>query len=225
MLNNKIASLAGTVASADGRPTAPSYAVFRVLSAQLDTQLVALKAVLATDIPKLNAMLRAAGQPEIVPRAVEPPAGEAGEADCGNERDGTMMRTTRGPGMRTTRGQGSEVKGQGTATAMAITDRSGSNDRPVGRRMRRPLPPADQWRSRSSGARAPSCQSWHSPNQRPAPSPTRRTRQCGGGSSGPLAAVARSRSRAFREIPRPCISVRLRAGSGAHATRATPGSR
>ncbi len=74
MLNNKIASLAGTVASADGRPTGPSYAVFRVLSAQLDTQLVALKAVLATDIPKLNAMLRAAGQPEIVPRAVEPPA-------------------------------------------------------------------------------------------------------------------------------------------------------
>jgi len=76
-LNNKIAALANTVASADGRPTGPSYAVFRVLSAQLDTQLVALKAVLTTDIPKLNAMLRTAGQPEIVPRAVEPPAPKA----------------------------------------------------------------------------------------------------------------------------------------------------
>ncbi len=72
-LNNKIASLAGTVASADGQPTAPSYAVFKVLSAQLDTQLVTLKTVLATELPKLNALLRAAGQPEIVPRAVEPP--------------------------------------------------------------------------------------------------------------------------------------------------------
>jgi hypothetical protein len=72
-LNNKIAALANTVASANGRPTAPSYAVFTMLSAQLDTQLVALKTVLATELPKLNAMLRAAGQPEIVPRPVEPP--------------------------------------------------------------------------------------------------------------------------------------------------------
>jgi hypothetical protein len=72
-LNNKIASLAGTVASADGQPTAPSYAVFKVLSAQLDTQLVTLKTVLATELPKLNVLLKAAGQPDIVPRAVEPP--------------------------------------------------------------------------------------------------------------------------------------------------------
>jgi hypothetical protein len=76
-LNNKIASLASTVASANGRPTAPSYASFNALSAQLDTQLVALKTVLATELPKLNAMLRAAGQTEIVPRPVEPPAKKA----------------------------------------------------------------------------------------------------------------------------------------------------
>ena len=72
-LNNKIASLAGTVASANGRPTAPSYEVFATLSVQLDTQLVALKTVLAKELPKLNTMLKAAGQPEIVARPVDPP--------------------------------------------------------------------------------------------------------------------------------------------------------
>jgi hypothetical protein len=72
-LNNKIASLANTVASANGAVTAPSQAVFKTLSAQLDSQLVSLKTVLATELPKLNAMLRTAGQPEIVPRPVEPP--------------------------------------------------------------------------------------------------------------------------------------------------------
>jgi hypothetical protein len=47
--------------------------VFETLSAELDTQLAALKTVLATDLPKLNAVLRAAGRSEIVPRAEEPP--------------------------------------------------------------------------------------------------------------------------------------------------------
>jgi len=72
-LNNEIAALAGTVASSNGRPTAPTYAVFETLSAELDTQLAALKTVIATDLPKLNAVLRAAGRSEIVPRAEEPP--------------------------------------------------------------------------------------------------------------------------------------------------------
>jgi hypothetical protein len=72
-LNNEIAALAGTVASADGRPTAPTYAVFETLSAQLDAQLTALKTVIASDLPKLNAILKGAGRPEIVPRAEEPP--------------------------------------------------------------------------------------------------------------------------------------------------------
>jgi hypothetical protein len=72
-LNNEIAALSGTVASANGRPTAPTYAVFNLLTAQLDKQLVALKAVLSTDLPKVNAMLKAAGRAEIVPKAEEPP--------------------------------------------------------------------------------------------------------------------------------------------------------
>ena len=66
-------NLTFTVASANGRPTAPTYAVFDTLSAQLDKQLAALKTVLVTDLPKLNAILKAAGRPEIVPRAEEPP--------------------------------------------------------------------------------------------------------------------------------------------------------
>jgi photosystem II stability/assembly factor-like uncharacterized protein len=72
-VNNKIAALANTAASADGRPTASTYAVLSALSVQLDTQLVALRTTLATYLPKLNAMRRASGRPEIVPRAVEPP--------------------------------------------------------------------------------------------------------------------------------------------------------
>ena len=72
-LNNEIAALAGTVTSANGRPTAPTYAVFETLSAELDTQLAALKTVIATDLPKLNAILKAAGRTEIVPRPEEPP--------------------------------------------------------------------------------------------------------------------------------------------------------
>jgi hypothetical protein len=72
-LNNEIAALAGTVASAQGRPTAPTYAVFDTLSVQLDKELAALKTVIVSDLPKLNAILKAAGRPEIVPRAEEPP--------------------------------------------------------------------------------------------------------------------------------------------------------
>jgi len=72
-LNNEIAALSGTVASANGRPTGATYAVFETLSKQLDTQLTTLKTVIATDLPKVNAILKAAGRPEIVPRAEEPP--------------------------------------------------------------------------------------------------------------------------------------------------------
>ncbi|HEU4642198.1 MAG TPA: glycosyl hydrolase [Gemmatimonadaceae bacterium] len=64
-LNNKIAALAGAVASADARPTAQDYAVFRDLGAQLDTQLAALKRALDSGLPKVNAMLQGAGLKEV----------------------------------------------------------------------------------------------------------------------------------------------------------------
>jgi hypothetical protein len=70
-INNKLAALQSTVASAEGQPTAPSYAVFQELSAQLDKQLTALQSAFRADLPKLNAMLERAGQPAIVPKPVE----------------------------------------------------------------------------------------------------------------------------------------------------------
>jgi hypothetical protein len=73
-LNNKIAALAGIVASADGKPTKQSYDVFNELSGRLDAQLNQLKEALNTDLPKLNAQLKAAGLQEIVPSTAEPPA-------------------------------------------------------------------------------------------------------------------------------------------------------
>jgi hypothetical protein len=60
-LNNKLAALLGTVESGDYRPTEQSYAVFKELSARLDTQLGRLEALLKTDLAAFNAALRAAG--------------------------------------------------------------------------------------------------------------------------------------------------------------------
>ncbi|MFL5580505.1 MAG: WD40/YVTN/BNR-like repeat-containing protein, partial [Gemmatimonadaceae bacterium] len=60
-LNNKIAALAGVVASTEARPTRQSYQVFEGLSAQLETQLAAMRSALATHLPPLNATLRAVG--------------------------------------------------------------------------------------------------------------------------------------------------------------------
>jgi photosystem II stability/assembly factor-like uncharacterized protein len=57
-LNNKIAALAGVVGSADARPTDQSYAVFKQLSAQLDTHLQKLKGALKTELPRVNAALK-----------------------------------------------------------------------------------------------------------------------------------------------------------------------
>jgi hypothetical protein len=60
-LNNKLAALQGTVESGDYRPTEQSHAVFKELSARLDTQLVRLETLVKTDLAALNVSLRAAG--------------------------------------------------------------------------------------------------------------------------------------------------------------------
>ena len=91
-LNNKIAALGGAVASADFRPTDQSYVVFDTLTAQLNTQLVALDRTLRSELPKLNAILKKAGQSEIVPRAVElapeiAEGDERGDAGAGVDPD------------------------------------------------------------------------------------------------------------------------------------------
>lgn len=70
-LNNKIAALAGVVASADYRPTDQSREVFRVLSERLQAQLDALQIVIDRELPKLNAELRKAELPVIEPSTAE----------------------------------------------------------------------------------------------------------------------------------------------------------
>jgi photosystem II stability/assembly factor-like uncharacterized protein len=72
-LNNRIAALAGVVASADARPTDQSAVVFDLLSAELQTQLSRLRALLETDVPAFNALVRSANVPAlVVPEPVVP---------------------------------------------------------------------------------------------------------------------------------------------------------
>ncbi len=80
-LNNKIAALAGVAGGADAKPTSQSYTVYNDLSAQLDRQLQAMRGALVT-LPAINASLKAAGLPEIVPSTAEIKASTA-PADTG----------------------------------------------------------------------------------------------------------------------------------------------
>jgi hypothetical protein len=72
-LNNKIAALAGVAGSAEARPTEQTTTVFRALSTQLDGELARMKRALDGALPKINDLLKSAGQPAIVPRAVDAP--------------------------------------------------------------------------------------------------------------------------------------------------------
>jgi hypothetical protein len=70
-LNNKIAALAGVAGSGEARPTDQTVTVFRELSVKLDAELARMKAVLDSSLPRVNAVLRANAQAEIVPQAKE----------------------------------------------------------------------------------------------------------------------------------------------------------
>ena len=70
-LNNKIAALSGVAASADARPTDQTREVFRILSAQLDTQLARLNTAMQS-LVSINADLKSAGLAAIVPSTDEP---------------------------------------------------------------------------------------------------------------------------------------------------------
>jgi photosystem II stability/assembly factor-like uncharacterized protein len=80
-LNNKIAALGGSIASAAAKPAAQDYTVFTLLSGQLDHQLAVLKQTLDSGLAPLNTMLRGAGQKEVVPTTAEPPQKEAAEVE------------------------------------------------------------------------------------------------------------------------------------------------
>jgi hypothetical protein len=67
-LNNQIAALGPTVASAEAKPTAQSHEAFRILAAQLDAQLRRLTEALERQLPAVNAALRKAGATPLAPR-------------------------------------------------------------------------------------------------------------------------------------------------------------
>jgi photosystem II stability/assembly factor-like uncharacterized protein len=64
-LNNRIGALMGVVQSADGEPTQQSFDVYKVLDLELTKDLTKLRTLMGANLPKLNAMLRAAGLKEI----------------------------------------------------------------------------------------------------------------------------------------------------------------
>ncbi len=72
-INNKLGALMGVAGSSDGRPTAQTYEVFERLNAQLEGELSRMRVALTTHLPRLNAVLREANLPEIVPKAQEVP--------------------------------------------------------------------------------------------------------------------------------------------------------
>jgi len=65
-LNDKIAALGATASGADARPTDQSRALFKELADKADAELGALKAILESDIPHLNTLLKNAGIPHII---------------------------------------------------------------------------------------------------------------------------------------------------------------
>lgn len=66
LLDNKIAALAGIVASSDSRPTDQSYEVFKELSAMANEQLARLKKIMEKDLPNFNDVVKKAKIPAIV---------------------------------------------------------------------------------------------------------------------------------------------------------------
>ncbi|MEK6767662.1 MAG: ATP cone domain-containing protein, partial [Gemmatimonadota bacterium] len=67
-LNNKLAALGSVVAGGDARPTDQSYAVFEDLSSQLQAQLDRLRAIVETDVPAFNALVRERDVPALIVR-------------------------------------------------------------------------------------------------------------------------------------------------------------
>jgi hypothetical protein len=76
-LNNRLAALAGAVASADAAPTAQEYAVFEMLDAQLSAQLKIWDELKTKDVIALNDLVRDAGIPVL---QLTPPGAAGGAA-------------------------------------------------------------------------------------------------------------------------------------------------
>jgi hypothetical protein len=72
-LNNQIAALMGFVQSGDRRPPPQAYQVFETVSPKLDVQLGRYDKSVKLYLDKINALLKAAGLPPVVPTTVEGP--------------------------------------------------------------------------------------------------------------------------------------------------------
>jgi photosystem II stability/assembly factor-like uncharacterized protein len=70
-LNNQLAALAGVAGSAEARPTAQSYEVFKLLSEQLDLQLKRLDELLGSGLGGVNVELARLGLEKITPSTLE----------------------------------------------------------------------------------------------------------------------------------------------------------
>ena len=70
-LNNKLAALGGVVGSAEAAPTAQSYAVYDEVVTQIDVELQKLAALMRTDVPAFNQLVR----DQNIPAVVVKPAG------------------------------------------------------------------------------------------------------------------------------------------------------
>jgi hypothetical protein len=71
-INDQMAGLLSFVENGERRPPKQAYDVYSVLEPRLETDLARYKRVMDTNLAKINAALRAAGQPVIVPSTDEP---------------------------------------------------------------------------------------------------------------------------------------------------------
>jgi photosystem II stability/assembly factor-like uncharacterized protein len=77
-LNDQLGGLMGFILSGERRPPRQAYDVYTVLGGKLDGEIATLERTIATELPKINAMLKAAGVAEIVRSKVEPQAPRSG---------------------------------------------------------------------------------------------------------------------------------------------------
>jgi len=70
-LNDQIGGLAGFASGGDRRPPPQAIEVYDTLIPQLDRQMARLKRAMDTQLPRVNAALKAAGETEIVPSTEE----------------------------------------------------------------------------------------------------------------------------------------------------------
>jgi hypothetical protein len=72
-INNQMSSLLSFVAGGERRPPKQAYDVFAVLNPKLTTELTRTERIITADLARINAMLKAAGVPEIKRSKIEPP--------------------------------------------------------------------------------------------------------------------------------------------------------